>query len=152
VLTLDKILNIAVWRSSTAFNPLNDWGSIRPAAGVVRDAIGTSAHHVVLVVIWVGIALLVVAITAATIHVTAVAARHRRGALRGLIAVTAVWALFAGLSLQATAGAPVASTSAAGLAVSQVHAFQAALSDPRRFTEANPQVPTLKPPSPLRTC
>src|SRR6201996_1102135 len=137
VLTLDKILNIAVWEElNRPFNPLNDWGSIRPAAGVVRDAIGTALTNVVLVVIWVGIALLVVAITAATIHVTSVAARHRRGALRGLIAVTAVWALSAGLSLQATAGAPVASTSAAGLAVSQVHAFQAALSDPRRFTEA----------------
>ena len=137
VLTLDKILNIAVWEElNRPFNPLNDWGSVRPAAGVVRDAIGTALTNVVLVVIWVGIALLVVAITAATIHVTAVAARHRRGALRGLIAVTAVWALSAGLSLQATAGAPVASTSAAGLAVSQVHAFQAALSDPRRFTEA----------------
>jgi phosphatidylglycerophosphate synthase len=136
-LTLDKILNIAVWEElNRAFNPLNDWGSIRPAAGVVRDAIGTTLTNVVLVVIWVGIALLVVAITTATIHVTAVAARHRRGALRGLMAVTAVWALSAGLSLQATAGAPVASTSAAGLAVSQVHAFQSALGDPRRFTEA----------------
>src|SRR5690349_17327620 len=104
VLTLDKILNIAVWEElNRPFNPLNDWGSIRPAAGVVRDAIGTALTNVVLVVIWVGIALLVVAVTAATIHVTAVAARHRRGALRGLIAVTAVWALSAGLSLQATA-------------------------------------------------
>ena len=38
---------------------------------MVRDAIGTTLTNVVLVVIWVGIALLVVAITAATIHVTA---------------------------------------------------------------------------------
>jgi phosphatidylglycerophosphate synthase len=137
VLTLDKILNIAMWEEvDRAFNPLSDWSSIRPAAGVVRDAIGTTLTNVVLVVIWVGIAVLVVAITAATIHVTAVAARHRRGTVRGLIAVTAVWALAAGLSLQATAGAPVASTSATGLAVSQVRAFQSALSDPRRFTAA----------------
>ena len=136
-LTLDKILNIAVWEElNRPFNPLNDWGSIRPAAGVVRDAIGTALTNVVLVVIWVGIAVLIVALTAATVHVSAVAARHRRGTLRGLIAVTAVWALAAGLSLQAAPGAPVASTSAAGLAVSQVHAFQAALSDPRRFTQA----------------
>jgi phosphatidylglycerophosphate synthase len=137
VLTLDKILNIAMYEElNRPFNPLNDWGSIRPAAGVVRDAIGTTLTNVVLVAIWVGIALLVIALTAATIHVTAVAARHRRGALRGLVALTAVWGLAAGLSLQATAGAPVASASAAGLAVSQVHAFQAALSDPRRFTQA----------------
>ena len=137
VLTLDKILNIAMYEElNRAFNPLNDWGSIRPAAGVVRDAIGTALTNVVLVVIWVGIALLVVAITAATIHVTAVAARHRRGTVRGLAAVTAIWGLAAVFSLQFTPGAPVASTSATGLAVSQVRAFRAALSDPRRFTEA----------------
>jgi phosphatidylglycerophosphate synthase len=136
-LTLDKILNIAVWEElNRPFNPLSDWGSIRPAAGVVRDAIGTALTNVVLVAIWVGIAVLIVALTAATVHVTAVAARHRRGTLRGLVAVTAVWALAAGLSLQAAPGAPVASTSATGLAVSQVHAFQSALSDPRRFTAA----------------
>jgi phosphatidylglycerophosphate synthase len=137
VLTLDKILNIAMWEEvDRAFNPLNDWSSIRPAAGVVRDAIGTTLTNVVLVVIWVGIALLVVAITAATIHVTAVAARHRRGTVRGLVAVTAIWGLSAALSLQLTPGSPVASTSATALAVSQVRAYQAALSDPRRFTAA----------------
>src|SRR4029077_1266739 len=134
VLTLDKILNIAVYEElNRAFNPLNDWGSIRPAAGVVRDAIGTTLTSVVLVVIWVGIALLIVAITAATIHVSAVAARHRRGTVRGLAAVTAIWGLAAGLALQAPPGFPGASTSATGLAASKVRAYQSALSDPRRF-------------------
>jgi phosphatidylglycerophosphate synthase len=137
VLTLDNILNIAMYEElNRPFNPLNDWGSIRPAAGVVRDAIGTALTNVVLVVIWAGIALVIVALTAATIHVTAVAARHRRGTVRGLAAVTAIWGLAAVLSLQLTPGFPVASTSATGLAVSQVRAFQSALSDPRRFTEA----------------
>jgi phosphatidylglycerophosphate synthase len=137
VLTLDKILNIAMYEEvDRAFNPLNDWSSIRPAAGVVRDAIGTTLTNVVLVAIWIGIVLIVVAITAATIHVTAVAARHRRGTVRGLAAVTAIWGLSAALSLQLTPGSPVASTSATGLAVSQVRAYQAALSDPRRFTQA----------------
>jgi phosphatidylglycerophosphate synthase len=137
VLTLDKILNIAMYEEvDRAFNPLNDWSSIRPAAGVVRDAIGTTLTNVVLVVIWVGIALLVVAITAATIHVTAVAARHRRGTVRSLAALTAIWGLSAGLSLQLIAGSPVASTSATALAVAQVQAFHAALSDPRLFTAA----------------
>ncbi len=137
VLTLDKLLNMAMWEEvDRAFNPLSDWSSIRPAAGVVRDAIGTTLTNVVLVVIWIGIALLVVALTAATIHVTAVAARHRRGTVRGLAAVTAVWGLSAALSLQLTPGSPVASTSATGLAVSQLRAYQSALSDPRRFTQA----------------
>ena len=137
LLAFDKILNIAMYEEvNRAFNPLNDWSSIRPAAGVVRDAIGTTLTNVVLVAIWIGIVLLVGAITAATIHVTAVAARHRRGAVRGLAALTAIWGLSAGLSLQLAAGSPVASTSATGLAVSQVRAYQAALSDPRRFGQA----------------
>jgi len=137
LLAFDKILNIAMYEEvDRAFNPLNDWSSIRPAAGVVRDAIGTTLTNVVLVAIWIGIVLLVGAITAATIHVTAVAARHRRGAVRGLAALTAIWGLSAGLSLQLTAGSPVASTSATGLAVSQVRAYQAALNDPRRFGQA----------------
>jgi len=137
LLAFDKILNIAMYEEvDRAFNPLNDWSSIRPAAGVVRDAIGTTLTNVVLVAIWIGIVLLVGAITAATIHVTAVAARHRRGAVRGLAALTAIWGLSAGLSLQLAAGSPVASTSATGLAVSQVRTYQAALSDPRRFGQA----------------
>jgi phosphatidylglycerophosphate synthase len=137
VLALDKVLNVAMYEEvDRAFNPLNDWSSIRPAAGVVRDAIGTTLTNVVLVAIWVGIALLVVAITAATIHVTAVAARHRRGTVRGLAALSAIWGLSAALSLQLTPGSPIASTSATGLAVSQVRAYQAALSDPRLFGQA----------------
>jgi phosphatidylglycerophosphate synthase len=137
LLTVDKILNIAMYEEvDRAFNPVNDWGSIRPAAGVVRDAIGTTLTNVVLVAVWVGLILLVGVITASTIHITAVAARHRRGAVRGLAALTAIWGLGAGLSLQLIPGSPVASASATGLAVAQVRATQAALSDPRRFEQA----------------
>src|SRR6201996_5689384 len=97
LLAFDKILNIAMYEEvDRAFNPLSDWSSVRPAAGVVRDAIGTTLTNVVFVAIWIGIVLLVAAITAATIHVTAVAARHRRGTVRGLVAVTAAWGLAAG--------------------------------------------------------
>ena len=63
------------------------------------------------------------------------AARHRRATVRGLAALTAVWALCAGLSLQLVPGSPVASTSAAGLAVAQVRGTQAALRDERRFEQ-----------------
>ena len=83
-----------------------------------------------------GLILLVAAITASTIHITTVAARHRRGTLGGLAALAAVWGLSAGLSLQLTPGFPVASTTAAGLAVAQVRATQAALTDSRRFEAA----------------
>jgi phosphatidylglycerophosphate synthase len=137
LLTFDKILNMVMYEEvDRSFNPLNDWSSIRPAAAVVRDAIGTTLTNVVFVAIWVGIVVLVVAITAATIHVTAVASRHRRRAVGGLAALTAIWGLSAGLSLQLTSGSPVASASATDLAVQQVRAYQAAVNDPRVFEAA----------------
>src|SRR4249920_676644 len=50
LLTLDKVLNMAMYEEvDRAFNPLNDWSSIRPAVGVVRAAIGTTDTNVVLV-------------------------------------------------------------------------------------------------------
>jgi phosphatidylglycerophosphate synthase len=137
VLTLAKILDIAFYEEvDRAFNPVHDWVSIGPAIGVVGDAIGPTLANIVLGALVLGLILLVGAITAATIHITTVAARHRRGAVRGLAALTAIWGLCAGLSLQLIPGSPVASASAAGLAVAQVRATQAALSDPRRFERA----------------
>ena len=115
---------------------MGDWGSIGQATGVVSDTIGGRLTFVVLIVLVIGLALLVGAITAAAIHLTAVAARHRRGTVRGLAALTAVWGLSAGLSLQLIPGSPVASASATGLAVAQVRAAQAALADPRVFEQA----------------
>jgi phosphatidylglycerophosphate synthase len=137
VLTFAKILNIAFYEfADRAFNPLDDWGNIPPALGVIRIAIGPVLADIVLAAIALGLVLLVCALTAATIHITTVAARHRRAAVRGLAALTAVWAVCAGLSLQLIQGSPVASTSAVGLAVGQVRAIQAAVRDQRVFEQA----------------
>jgi phosphatidylglycerophosphate synthase len=137
LLALATILNLAFYEEvDRAFNPVSDWVSIGPALGVVRAAIGATRTDLVLATLWLGLILLVGAIIASTIHITAVAARHRRGTVRGLAGLTAVWGLSAGLSLQLVSGSPVASVSATGLAVSQVRAAQAALSDPRIFEQA----------------
>jgi phosphatidylglycerophosphate synthase len=137
LLTLVKILNMAFYEQiGRAFDPVFGWVDISPAIGVVRDTIGPTLTNIALVALWLGVILLVGAITAATIHITTVAARHRRDAVRGLAALTAVWALCAGLSLQLLPGSPVASTSAAGLAVAQVRGTQTALRDQRRFEKA----------------
>jgi len=134
LLTLVKILNTAFYEQiGRAFNPVYGWLEIRPAIGVVRDTIGPTRTNIALAALWIGVILLVGAITAATIHVTAVAARHRRATARGLAALTAVWALCAGLSLQLIPGSPVASASTARLAVAQVRDTQTALRDQRRF-------------------
>src|SRR5215471_3464176 len=134
LLTLVKLLNIVFYAEiGRAFNPVFGWVDIGPAIGVVRDTIGPARTNIALAALLLGVILLVGAITAATIHITTVAARHRRATVRGLAALTAVWALCAGLSLQLIPGSPVASTSAARLAVVQVRDTQTALRDQRRF-------------------
>ncbi len=134
LLTLVKILNMAFFEQiGRAFDPVFGWVDIGPAIGVVRDTIGPTRTNIALAALWLGLILLVGAITAATIHITTVAAGHRRDAVRGLAALTAVWALCAGLSLQLIPGSPVASASAAGLVAAQVRDTQTALRDQRRF-------------------
>jgi hypothetical protein len=136
LLTLVKILNMAFYEEiGRAFNPVFGWDDISPAIGVVRDTIGPTRTNIALAALWLGLIVLVGAVIAATIRVTTAAARHRRGTVRELAALTAVWALCAGLSLQLTPGSPLASTSAAGLAVAQVRATQTALRDQRRFEQ-----------------
>ncbi|HJY96223.1 MAG TPA: CDP-alcohol phosphatidyltransferase family protein, partial [Streptosporangiaceae bacterium] len=135
--TLVKILNMAFnLEIGKAFNPVFGWVDIGPAIGVVRDTIGATRTNIALAALWLGLILLVGAITAATIHITTVAARQRRDTVRGLAALTAVWALCAGLSLQLVPGSQVASASAAGLVVAQVRSTQGALRDERRFEKA----------------
>jgi phosphatidylglycerophosphate synthase len=137
LLTFATFLNMAFYQFvDREFNPVTDWVSLRPAVDVIRDAIGSERTDLAIVALWVGLILLFVAITAATMHITTVAARHRRGAVRGLAALTAVWGVCAGLSLQLIPGFPVASASATALAVAQVRATQAALNDPRHFAQA----------------
>jgi phosphatidylglycerophosphate synthase len=137
LLTLVKILNIEFYAEiGRAFNPVFGWVDLSPAIGVVRDTIGPTRTNIALAALWLGLILLVGAITASVIHITTVAARHRRATVRGLAALTAVWALCAGLSLQLVPGSPVASTSAAGLVVAQVRDTRAALRDQRLFEKA----------------
>jgi phosphatidylglycerophosphate synthase len=137
LLTLVKIFNVAFFEEiGRAFNPVFGWVDIGPAVDVVRDTIGPTRTYLALAGLCLVLILLTSAITAATIHVCTVAARNRRTTARGLAALAAVWALCAGTSLQLIPGSPVASASAARLAVTQVRATQTALADQRRFAQA----------------
>ena len=136
LLTLIKIFDMGFYAElERAFNPVFDWGNISPAVDVVRDAIGTRSTDIAFVALFLVLILIIGAITASAIRITTVAARHRRATVRALAALTAVWALCAGLSLQLVPGFPVASTSAAGLVVAQVRATQAALREQHRFEQ-----------------
>ena len=137
LLTLVKIMNMGFYAEiGRAFNPVLDWGDIAPALSVVRDTIGATSTDIALVALWPALIVIIGVITASTIHITTVTARHRRRAVRALAALTAVWALFAGLSLQVVPGSPVASASATGLVIAQLRDTQKALDEQRRFAQA----------------
>jgi len=90
LLVVDKILNAAFYEEvDRAFNPVGDWGSIGQATGVIQAAIGSKLTYVALILVVIGLVLFVGAIIAAAMHITAVAARHRRSTVRGLAVLTA---------------------------------------------------------------
>jgi hypothetical protein len=134
LVTLINIISMGFYEEiGRVFNPVFGWGEVYPAVGAVRDAIGARSTDAALVELVLAVILVIGAITAAVIHITAVAARHRRATVRGLAALTVVWALCAGLSLQLIPGFPVASASSARLVVAQVRDTQRMIREQHRF-------------------
>ena len=137
LIVIVKLLNMGFNQElDRPFDPILDWGNLGPAVGVVRDSIGSTATDVALVLLALGLVLLVTVIAASTVRVSTMTARHRRASARAVAVLAALWALSAAMSLDVVPGAPVASTSAAGLVVAQVHEAEAALQDQRRFETA----------------
>jgi hypothetical protein len=122
VLVVVKVLDMGfVTAYDRPFDPVSDSTYVRIGIETLRDAIGRSTANLALV----GIGVLVLALIAlpvlALLRLTRVAAGHRDWVLRGAAVLGVVW-----VALRVV-GAPVASTSAATLAVREVHAVQTGL-------------------------
>jgi phosphatidylglycerophosphate synthase len=136
LIVLVKIFDMGFYAElGRPFNVVFDWGNISPAVGVVRDAIGTKSTNIAFVALFFVVILIIGAITASAIRITSVAAQHRRATVSALAALTAVFALVAGFSLQLVPGIPVASTSAASLVVGQVRTTAAEIREQHRFEQ-----------------
>jgi phosphatidylglycerophosphate synthase len=134
LLTIVKILNAGFYdQIGRPFDPVLDWGNVVPAIGVLRDSVGDAAAWVLVALAVLALALLVVLVTASTVRVSTVTARHRQGSAGGVAVLGTAWAVCAALSLQLVPGAPIASTSSAGVAVAQGRTAQAAVRDQVRF-------------------
>ena len=134
LLTVIKILDMGFYLElGRPFDPVLDWGNLGPGIGVVRDSIGTAATNTLLVVVGLGLATVVAVVSASAVRVSTVTARHRLGSARGVAVLSVVWAVCAATSLQLTSGAPLASTSTAGIAVDQVRAAERSVRDQQRF-------------------
>jgi len=132
-LVLLKVLDIGFFTAfDRPFNPVEDWTYLSIGAGTVRDTFGRGvADLAVTAAAAVGLAALVIPALAVG-QLTRVAVRHRARSARVVGVLTVVWALCWVLGVQ-TAGGRIASTSAARLAVTEVHAVQADLRDRARF-------------------
>jgi phosphatidylglycerophosphate synthase len=124
VVVVVKVLDIGFFTAfDRPFKPVDDSSYVGIGIETLRDAIGRSQADLVVAVI----GLLVVALLAipvlALLRVTRVAAGHRVWALRAAAALGVVWVAFR------VVGAPVASSSAAALAVDEVKAVRTGLQD-----------------------
>ena len=124
VLVLVKLLDIACYSVfDRPFNPFDDWSHRGTAIETLRDAFGKSHADLALAVTVVLVGALFVLLVAALLRVTRLAADQRRGALHATAALAVVW-----VALRLV-GAPVASSTAAALAVDEVQAVQTGLAD-----------------------
>jgi phosphatidylglycerophosphate synthase len=133
VLVLIKLFDLGFFIAfDRPFNPVEDWSYLSIGVGTVRDTFGRrDADLAVAAAVAIGLAALVVPALAVG-QLTRVAARHRGRALRAVGVLTGVWALCWVVGAQVS-GAGIASTSAAHLAVDEVHAVQADLRNQARF-------------------
>jgi hypothetical protein len=134
LLVVLKLLDIGFFIAfDRPFNPVDDWSLFPLGVETTRDTFGGTVADLTIV----GAALIVVASlalpTLAAVRLTRVAVRHRRGSLRAAGALAAVWAVSWAVGTQFVSGAGIASASAAGLAIREVHAVQADLRDHARF-------------------
>ena len=129
VLLLVKVLDIGFFTAfDRPFRPLDDSSYLGIGIETLRDAIGESSANVVVGVAAVLIVALLALPVLALLRVTQTAAGHRGWALRVAAALGVLW-----MALRVV-GAPVASSSAAALAVDEVQAVRAALAGRAAFT------------------
>ena len=137
VLGVSAVLRIAdvayLEHVDRGFDVLSDWGTLGPAVDVLGDSIGPSRALAAAVLVGALLAALPVAVAAAAAHVTGIAVRRRRAAVRAVLALGLVAAL--GAASTAVAGPPTASARAAASVSDQAVRIRTGLIDLRAFDE-----------------
>jgi phosphatidylglycerophosphate synthase len=137
VLLLVKILDIGFFTAfDRPFNPVDDWSYTPIGVETLRDSVGrTTANLVLAGAAVVGVAVLVLT-TLAVVRVTRVAAGHRRLTLQTVGVLGTAWVVCWALGAELVGHAPLASTSAAELAVQEVRTVRAGIDDRAQFAQA----------------
>jgi hypothetical protein len=134
LLAIVKVLDMGFFEElDRPFNPVTDWGSFGPAFGVLRDSVGEGWAVTDAIAAGLLVLALLVLVPLSVMRLTRLAAAHRAQSARMISALGIAWAVFAAFGVQLV-GAPVASTSAAGLAYDQYRAVRTTIQDQHRFS------------------
>jgi hypothetical protein len=139
VLVLVRLLDL-VFLSTLyrRFNPLTDWRYVGSARDLLGDSLGGGPSVLVAAGAGLAVVAIVVGMPLAVRHLSAIAVRHRTLSVRVLIGATATWLVLALTGAHVVAGVPVASSSAAALAVDEARTVRANLHDRGVFGAAIP--------------
>jgi phosphatidylglycerophosphate synthase len=124
VLVVVKVLDIGFFTAfDRPFKPVDDSTYVGIGIETLRDAVGSASADLIVAVAAVLIVALLAIPVMALLRVTRLAAGHRTWALRAAAVLAVVW-----VALRLV-GAPTASSSAAALAVDEVHSVHTGLQD-----------------------
>jgi phosphatidylglycerophosphate synthase len=134
LLVIVKVLDMGFFATfDRPFDPVSDLSYAGIGTETLRDSIGrANANLAVAVVAVLAVAVLVLT-TLSVRRLSRVTAAHPRWSLRATTGLGAVWLLCWAFGAQLVPGAPIASTSAAGLALHEVHAVRAGIQDQATF-------------------
>ncbi len=125
-----KVLDIGfIMTFDRPFDLIGDSGSAGIGIETLRGAVGRTEANVVVVGVAAGVAALLIVTPLSMLRLTRVAAGHRRLSLRAVAGLGVVWLICWLFGAQLVSHSPVASTSAAGFVVGEVHAVQAEIRD-----------------------
>jgi len=140
VLGLLAIVNVLDMGFSEAlgrpFDLGTDGGYLGSAVGVLGDSIGRTEATVATAAAGLAAVAVLVLAPLSVLRLTRIVGRHRPRSLRAVTALGVVWALCAVAGVGLVPGAPLASTSAAGLAFDEVGQVYAGVKDQQRFRKA----------------
>jgi hypothetical protein len=115
------------------FDPVFDWALLTNAREFLESSFGDGVALAAAAAAVVLVVLVVALTTVAALRLAAVLGRHRTAAARGAAALGVVWVAALALGLQLVAPVPVASRSAASLAVEKTRQVPESIRDARAF-------------------
>jgi len=136
LLAIVKVLDMGFSEAlGRPFHPEVDWSYVHSAVGVLGDSIGRFAAIVATAAAALAAVAVLVFAPLSVLRLTRIVGRHRATSLQAVTALGVVWAVCAVAGVQLVPGAPLASTSAAGLAFDEVGQVYAGIKDQQAFAK-----------------